>query len=68
VSTGEQASCGTCGAALTERQRWCLHCGGATLMAVGSARRWAGAAAGAVLIAVLALVGIGWAVAALVSS
>jgi hypothetical protein len=68
VSAAEQASCGACGAALGERQRWCLQCGVATLMAVGSSRRWARAAIASALIGLLALVGIGYAIAALVSS
>jgi hypothetical protein len=69
VSTAEEpSSCGACGASLGERQRWCLQCGVATLMAVGSARRWVSAGIAAAVIALLALVGIGYAIAALVSS
>jgi hypothetical protein len=53
---------------LSERQRWCLACGAATLTALATARRWLATATAAALIAVLALVGIGYAAATLVSS
>jgi len=68
VSAQPDAACGHCGGRLAERQRWCLACGSAALTRIGSARRWAGAGAAAAIVAVLALVGIGFAVAALVSS
>ena len=60
--------CGTCGASLGERQRWCLACGAPTLTQVAEPGRWAAAAAAATLIAVLALIGIGYAVATLLAS
>jgi hypothetical protein len=53
---------------LSERQRWCLACGAATLTALATARRWLATATAAALIAVLALVGIGYAAATIVSS
>jgi len=68
VSGRPQSLCGNCGSALVERQRWCLVCGAAMLTAVGSPRRWASAGVAATLVALLALVGIGYAIATLVSS
>ena len=62
------ARCEACGAPLAERQRWCLACGAGTLTQIASARHWAASSAGAALIGVLALVGIGYAVATLLSS
>ena len=60
--------CRACGAELSERQRWCLTCGTAALTLVATPRRWARAGAAATLVALLALVGIGYAIAAVVSS
>jgi len=60
--------CRSCGAELRERQRWCLQCGAATLTRVATPRRWGSAGAAATLIALLALVGIGYAIATVVSS
>lgn len=60
--------CGACGASLAERQRWCLACGAGTLTQLATTRHWLATAAAAALTAALALVGIGYAVATLVSS
>jgi hypothetical protein len=68
VSEAAGARCGSCGAALAERQRWCLACGAGTLTHLATTRHWLATAAAAALIAALALVGIGYAVATLASS
>ena len=60
--------CEVCGAELADRQRWCLACGSSGLTRVAPAPHWASAAAAAVLIGALALAGVGYAVATLVSS
>jgi hypothetical protein len=68
VSEALGARCGGCGASLAERQRWCLACGAGTLTQLATTRHWLATAAAAALIALLALVGIGYAVATLISS
>jgi hypothetical protein len=68
LSDAAEARCGACGAVLGERQRWCLACGAATRTALATAPRWLATATVAALIAVLALVGIGYAAATLLSS
>jgi hypothetical protein len=68
VSEAAGARCGACGASLAERQRWCLACGAGTLTQLATTRHWPATAAAAALIAALALVGIGYAVATLLSS
>ena len=68
MSEAAGTRCGACGASVAERQRWCLACGAGTLTRLATTRHWLAAAAAAALIAALALVGIGYAVAALVSS
>jgi hypothetical protein len=68
VSETAGARCEACGAPLAERQRWCLACGAGTLTQIATTRHWAAASAAAALIGVLALVGIGYAVATLLSS
>jgi hypothetical protein len=68
VSEAAGARCGACGASLAERQRWCLACGAGTLTQLATTRHWLATAAAAALIATLALVGIGYAVATLLSS
>lgn len=68
MSAAAGARCGACGASLTERQRWCLACGAGTLTRLATTRHWLATAAAAALIAALALVGIGYAVATLLSS
>jgi hypothetical protein len=62
------AVCRACAAELGDRQRWCLSCGTAALTLVATPRRWARAGAAAALVALLALVGIGYAIAAVASS
>jgi len=68
VSEAVGTRCGACGASLAERQRWCLACGAGTLTQLATTRHWLATAAAAALTAALALVGIGYAVATLVSS
>ncbi len=68
MSEAAGGRCGACGASLAERQRWCLACGAGTLTQLATTRHWLAAAAAAALIAALALVGLGYAVATLVSS
>jgi hypothetical protein len=68
VSEAAGGRCGACGASLAERQRWCLACGAGTLTQLATTRHWLATAAAASLIAALALVGLGYAVATLVSS
>jgi hypothetical protein len=68
VSAPASARCRGCGAELAERQRWCLTCGSAALMLIATPRRWARVGAAATLVALLALVGIGYAIAAVLSS
>jgi hypothetical protein len=68
VSEAAGARCGACGASLAERQRWCLACGAGTLTQLATTRHWLATAAAAALIAALALVGIGYAVATVLSS
>ena len=60
--------CEACGAVLSDRQRWCLGCGGATLTPLAPAPRWRLAAATAVLLGLLALAGVGYAVSTLLAS
>ena len=60
------ARCAGCGAALADRQRWCLECGTATGVAVATTPRWRPPAALAAAAALLALAGLGYVVAALV--
>jgi hypothetical protein len=64
-----EPGCPSCGAPLVERQRWCVACGaGLGTMLAATPRRALGVAAAAALVAMLALAGIGYAVATLVSS
>ena len=60
--------CGACGTRLSERQRWCLHCGTAAGSVVASTPRWALRSGGVLLLAVVALVGVVYALATLLSS
>jgi hypothetical protein len=60
--------CALCDGELRERQRWCLRCGTAALTRLAPAGRWASVGAGAALLAMLALAGIGYALATLLSS
>jgi hypothetical protein len=68
VSEASGRRCPACAAALAERQRWCLECGAPTLTPIARPRRWAAAAAAATLTAMLALAGIGYALATLLSA
>ena len=68
MSEPQAARCEACGAALAARQRWCLSCGAGVLTQAAAARRWASAALLATLIAALALAGVGYAIATLLSS
>jgi hypothetical protein len=60
--------CEVCGAELADRQRWCLACGSGSLTRVAQTPHWRPAGAAATLIGLLALVGVGYAVATLISS
>lgn len=66
--TDAPARCEVCGAELAERQRWCLACGSARLTRIATAPHWAATAAAALVIAALALAGVGYALATLLSS
>jgi hypothetical protein len=68
VSEARAGRCEACGAELADRQRWCLACGSGRLTRVAAAPHWVSAAAAAVLIAALALAGVGYAVATLLAS
>ncbi len=61
-------SCAACGAELRDRQRWCLGCGSGGLTTVAPTPRWRPLTAAAVLVTALALAGIGYAVATLVTA
>jgi hypothetical protein len=64
--TFAQRGCPSCGAALGERQRWCLACGAAASLTAPTPR-WAALGLAAAVLALLALAAIGYALAALVS-
>jgi uncharacterized OB-fold protein len=68
VSEAPGSRCEVCGSELADRQRWCLACGSARLTQVAPTPHWRITAAAAALIGVLALVGVGYAVATLISS
>ena len=57
--------CVACGEALASRQRWCLRCGAGARTLIAPTPNWALRAAGGVLIGLIALAGVGWAIAAL---
>lgn len=61
-------SCPGCGAPLAERQRWCLACGAAAGVRIAPTPRWAVRGAVALLVSLLALAGVGYALATLVGS
>jgi hypothetical protein len=61
-------SCPGCGAPLAERQRWCLACGAPAAVRIAPTPRWAMQGALAVLVALLALAGVGYALATLAGS
>jgi hypothetical protein len=60
--------CEICGSELTDRQRWCLQCGSGRLTRIAATPHWRSTGAVAVLVALLALAGIGYAAATLLSS
>jgi len=60
--------CAACGTPLAERQRWCLSCGSAAGRVVAPTPRLALPVALATLAALLALAGVAYALAALLSS
>jgi hypothetical protein len=60
--------CAACGKPLADRQRWCLACGAAAGSVVAPTPRWALPMALAALAVLLALAGIGYALATLLSS
>jgi hypothetical protein len=61
--------CASCGGALAERQRWCLACGAAPGVALAATPPgWAARGAVAAVVVLLALAGIGYAVATLISA
>lgn len=68
VSEAAGGRCEACGASLAERQRWCLACGAGAFGHLATARHWLATGAAAALIAALALAGIGYAVATLLSA
>ena len=60
--------CRDCGAALGERQRWCLECGAAPRIAVETTANWARTAAASVIVAIVVLAALGYGLAALAAS
>ncbi len=60
--------CAVCASELADRQRWCLVCGGAQLTRIAETPRWRSTAAVALLLAALALSGVGYAAATLLST
>ena len=62
------AACEVCGSEVAERQRWCLACGSSRLTTLATAPHWRAAGTAAALVGLLALAGIGYAVATLLSS
>jgi predicted RNA-binding Zn-ribbon protein involved in translation (DUF1610 family) len=68
VSEDPPGQCVSCGAALAPRQRWCLGCGTGMLTRIAATPRWGYTAAVALLIGALALAGVGYALATLLSS
>jgi hypothetical protein len=68
LSAAAGHQCEACGGALVERQRWCMACGAGTLTRIATTRHWRSAAAVAVAVGALALAGVGYAVATLLSS
>ena len=68
MSQPQGRPCDACGTVLSDRQRWCLGCGSATLTPVAPAPGWRLAAATAAVFGLLALVGVGYAVSTLLAS
>ena len=57
--------CVACGGALASRQRWCLGCGAGARMMIAPTPRWTLRTGAGLVVAVIALVGVGLAIAAL---
>jgi hypothetical protein len=68
VSQVQGRRCEACGTELSDRQRWCLGCGSATLTPIAPSPAWRLAAASAAVFGLLALVGVGYAVSTLLAS
>ena len=57
--------CVACGEPLASRQRWCLRCGAGARTLIAPTPRWAPRAGAALVGAMIALAGVGWAIAVL---
>ncbi len=57
--------CVACGEALASRQRWCLGCGAAARTMIAPTPRWTVRAGAGLVVVLIALVGVGLAIAAL---
>jgi hypothetical protein len=57
--------CVACGEALAPRQRWCLRCGAGARTMIAPTPHWALRAGAGLTAALIALAGVGWAIAAL---
>jgi hypothetical protein len=68
VNQAPERRCESCGAGLADRQRWCLRCGCASLTRVAATPRWRTTAAAGALLSLLAMAGVGYALATLASS
>jgi hypothetical protein len=55
--------CVACGGPLAARQRWCLQCGAGARIVVAPTPRWIGRAVLAGALGLVALAGVGWALA-----
>lgn len=55
--------CVACGGTLASRQRWCVSCGAGARTMIAPTPRWAPRAAVALAAALIALAGVGWAIA-----
>jgi hypothetical protein len=60
--------CPSCGGPLAPRQRWCLRCGIATATTIAATPRWAARGAAAGVLSLLALAGVGYALATLLGA
>lgn len=57
--------CVACGEALAPRQRWCLGCGAGARTMIAPTPRWTVRAGAGIVVVLIALVGVGFAIAAL---
>ena len=57
--------CVACGGALAPRQRWCLQCGAGARTLIARTPRWALRAGAGLAAGLVALAGVGWAIAAI---